>query len=70
MPPIERLHAAFAVNWRPDNNVASQQIMMTHNATISIAAKWLDDSNNDKLTPEQRAEARKELGAYRTSASR
>src|SRR3989441_4743471 len=51
-----------AVNWKdPDNNVAfhNKQIMMTHNATISIAAKGLDDSNNDKLTPEQRAEARK-----------
>ena len=51
-----------AVNWKdPDNNVAfhNKQIMMTHNATISIAAKWLDDSNNDKLTPEQRAEAKK-----------
>src|SRR3989442_3772368 len=33
--------------------------MMTHNATISIASKWLDDSNNDKLTPEERAQAKK-----------
>ena len=51
-----------AVNWKdPDNNVNfhNKQIMMTHNATISIASKWLDDSNNDKLTPEQRAEAKK-----------
>ena len=51
-----------AVNWKdPDNNVAfhNKQIMMTHNATISIAAKWLDDSNNEKLTAEQRAEAKK-----------
>jgi multiple sugar transport system substrate-binding protein len=51
-----------AVNWKdPDNNVAfhNKQIMMTHNATISIASKWLDDSNNEKLTPEQRAEAKK-----------
>src|SRR6476620_11016103 len=51
-----------AVNWKdPDNNVAfhNKQIMMTHNATISIASKWLDDSNNDKLTPEQRAQAKK-----------
>src|SRR5258706_15342861 len=51
-----------AVTWKdPDNNVAfhNKQIMMTHNATISIASKWLDDSNNDKLTPEQRAEAKK-----------
>src|SRR5258708_21973452 len=54
-----------AVNWKdPDNNVAfhNKQIMMTHNATISIASKWLDDSNNDKLTPEQRAEAKKNYG--------
>jgi len=53
------------VNWKdPDNNVAfhNKQIMMTHNATISIASKWLDDSNNDKLTPEQRAEAKKNYG--------
>jgi multiple sugar transport system substrate-binding protein len=51
-----------AVNWKdPDNNVAfhNKQIMMTHNATISIASKWLDDMNNDKLTAEQRAEAKK-----------
>src|SRR5258707_3655460 len=51
-----------AINWKdPDNNVAfhNKQIMMTHNATISIASKWLDDSNNEKLTPEQRAEAKK-----------
>src|SRR5258705_1889767 len=32
---------------------------MTHNATISIAAKWLDDSKNETLTPEQRAQAKK-----------
>ena len=32
---------------------------MTHNATISIAAKWLDDANNATLTPEQRATAKK-----------
>src|SRR6266404_8545002 len=51
-----------AINWKdPDNNVAfhNKQIMMTHNATISIASKWLDDSNHEKLTPEQRAEAKK-----------
>src|SRR2546425_1777397 len=33
--------------------------MMTHNATISIASKWLDDSNNDKLKPEEREQAKK-----------
>ena len=32
---------------------------MTHNATISIAAKWLDDSNNATLTEAQRATAKK-----------
>ena len=51
-----------AINWKdPDNNVAfhNKTIMMTHNATISIAAKWLDDSNNDKLKPEERAQAKK-----------
>jgi multiple sugar transport system substrate-binding protein len=51
-----------AINWKdPDNNVAfhNKTILMTHNATISIASKWLDDMNNDKLTPEQRATAKK-----------
>ncbi len=51
-----------AVTWKdPDNNVAfhNKQIMMTHNATISIAAKWLDDANNEKLKPEERARAKK-----------
>ena len=33
--------------------------MLTHNATISIAAKWLDDANNANLTAEQRAKAKK-----------
>ena len=32
---------------------------MTHNATISIAAKWLDDANNASNTPEQRAQGKK-----------
>jgi multiple sugar transport system substrate-binding protein len=51
-----------AVTWKdPDNNVAfhNKQIMMTHNATISIAAKWLDDMNSEKLKPEERAQAKK-----------
>ncbi len=49
-------------NWKdPDNNVAfhNKTIVMTHNATISIAAKWLDDMNNQALTAEQRAQATK-----------
>jgi multiple sugar transport system substrate-binding protein len=51
-----------ATSWKdPDNNVAfhNKTIIMTHNATISIAAKWLDDMNNAALTPEQRETARK-----------
>jgi multiple sugar transport system substrate-binding protein len=51
-----------STNWKdPDNNVAfhNKTIIMTHNATISIAAKWLDDMNNATLTPEQRAVAKK-----------
>ena len=46
-----------STSWKdPDNNVAfhNKTIVMTHNATISIAAKWLDDMNNTTLTKEQR----------------
>ncbi len=51
-----------STSWKdPDNNVAfhNKTIIMTHNATISIAAKWLDDMNNTALTEAQRAEAKK-----------
>jgi multiple sugar transport system substrate-binding protein len=51
-----------STSWKdPDNNVAfhNKTTLMTHNATISIAAKWLDDSNNETLTAEQRAQAKK-----------
>jgi multiple sugar transport system substrate-binding protein len=51
-----------STTWKdPDNNVAfhNRTIVMTHNFTISIAAKWLDDSNNPALTPEQRAAGKK-----------
>ncbi len=43
------------------NNVAfdDRTIMMTHNRTISIALKWLDVANNERLTAEQRAAGRK-----------
>lgn len=50
-----------STNWKdPENNVAfhNRTTIMTHNATISIAAKWLDDANNDQLTAEQRATAK------------
>ncbi len=46
-----------ATSWKdPDNNVAfhNRTTVMTHNATISIAAKWLDDANNANLKPEER----------------
>ena len=51
-----------STSWKdPDNNVAfhNKTTVMTHNATISIAAKWLDDMNNESLSPEQRAQAKK-----------
>src|SRR6476659_3066485 len=51
-----------STSWKdPDNNVAfhNKTTVMTHNATISIAAKWLDDMNNPALTEAQRAEAKK-----------
>ncbi|MBL8692068.1 MAG: carbohydrate ABC transporter substrate-binding protein, partial [Rhodospirillaceae bacterium] len=51
-----------ATSWKdPDNNVAfhNRTTVMTHNATISIAAKWLDDANNANLKPEERALAKK-----------
>jgi multiple sugar transport system substrate-binding protein len=51
-----------STSWKdPDNNVAfhNKTTVMTHNATISIAAKWLDDMNNTTLTEAQRALAKK-----------
>ena len=51
-----------STTWKdPDNNVAfhNRTTVMTHNYTISIAAKWLDDANNVQLTAEQRAAGRK-----------
>ena len=51
-----------STSWKdPDNNVAfhNKTTILTHNATISIAAKWLDDANNETLTADQRAQAKK-----------
>ena len=51
-----------STSWKdPDNNVAfhNKTTVMTHNATISIAAKWLDDANNETLTAEQRETAKR-----------
>jgi len=51
-----------STSWKdPDNNVAfhNKTTILTHNATISIAAKWLDDMNNPALKPEERETAKK-----------
>ena len=51
-------------NWKdPDNNVAfhNKTSILTHNATISIVAKWVDDSANPTLTQEQRDQAKKNV---------
>jgi multiple sugar transport system substrate-binding protein len=51
-----------ATSWKdPDNNVAfhNRTSIITHNATISIAAKWLDDANNEALAADVRAQAKK-----------
>ena len=51
-----------STTWKdPDNNVAfhNKTIVMTHNFTISIAAKWNEDSKNPALTDEQRAAGKK-----------
>jgi multiple sugar transport system substrate-binding protein len=51
-----------STSWKdPDNNVAfhNKTTILTHNATISIAAKWLDDMNNAALKPEERETAKK-----------
>ena len=56
-PYIKGCTPPSSTSWKdPDNNVAfhNRTTIMTHNATISIAAKWLDDMNNPALTQEQR----------------
>jgi multiple sugar transport system substrate-binding protein len=62
MPYVKGCAPPSSTSWKdPDNNVAfhNKTIVLTHNATISIAAKWLDDANNEQLTAEQRATAKK-----------
>lgn len=61
-PYLKSCSPPSSTSWKdPDNNVAfhNKTTVLTHNATISIAAKWLDDSNNATLTPEQREQAKK-----------
>src|SRR3981081_4322932 len=51
-----------STTWKdPDNNVAfhNKTIVMTHNFTISIAAKWLDGANNEPLPADEPTAGRK-----------
>ncbi len=51
-----------STSWKdPDNNASfhNKTVVLTHNTTISIAAKWLDDAQNEATTAEQRAQAKK-----------
>jgi multiple sugar transport system substrate-binding protein len=55
-----------STEWKdPDNNAAfhKKETIMTHNATISIAAKWLDDVRNP-TSPIQRAMARRNYNEF------
>jgi multiple sugar transport system substrate-binding protein len=61
-PYIKGCTPPSSTTWKdPDNNVAfhNKTTVMTHNFTISIAAKWLDDAMNESLTAEQRAAGKK-----------
>jgi multiple sugar transport system substrate-binding protein len=61
-PYVKGCSPPSSTSWKdPDNNVAfhNKTTVMTHNATISIAAKWLDDANNETATPEVRAAGKK-----------
>ncbi|QJC57181.1 putative arabinose-binding protein [Polaromonas vacuolata] len=61
-PYINGCTPPSSTSWKdPDNNVAfhNRTTIMTHNATISIAAKWLDDANNTSLSAEDRAKGKK-----------
>ena len=61
-PYIKGCVPPSATSWKdPDNNVAfhNKTTVLTHNATISIAAKWLDDANNATLSEADRAQAKK-----------
>src|SRR5271154_7572545 len=61
-PYVKGCTPPSSTSWKdPDNNVAfhNKTTVMTHNFTISIAAKWFEDSTNPALTPEQRAAGKK-----------
>jgi multiple sugar transport system substrate-binding protein len=50
-----------STSWKdPDNNASfhNRTTVLTHNTTISIATKWLDDAMNEALSAEERALAK------------
>lgn len=62
MPYTKGCTPPSSTSWKdPDNNVAfhNKTTVLTHNATISIAAKWLDDIANPTLSEAERAQAKK-----------
>jgi len=70
-PYLKNCTPPSSTSWKdPDNNVAfhNKTILMTHNATISIAAKWLDDANNESLAADQRAQAKKNYDQFIATA--
>ena len=51
-----------STGWKDgDNDLAfnGRTVALTSNSSLSIAGKWLDDANNDKLGAQQRAQGRK-----------
>ena len=61
-PNVKGCTPPSSTSWKdPDNNVAfhNKTIIMTHNATISIPAKWYDDMNNTTLSAQEREQAKK-----------
>ncbi|HET9669849.1 MAG TPA: ABC transporter substrate-binding protein [Casimicrobiaceae bacterium] len=61
-PYVKGCTPPSSTSWKdPDNNVAfhNKTTIMTHNATISIAAKWYDDMNNAQLSAAEREQAKK-----------
>lgn len=61
-PYVKGCTPPSSTTWKdPDNNVAfhNKTTVMTHNFTISIAAKWYEESVNPNATAEQREAGKK-----------